>query len=145
MAHRAGLEAVVDREMGVVSEQNNLPALLLEAASVLAENLVQSEPFLRWQEAERMLNQDKQAQHLLSEFFELRQKVWNGQPTEKSTESDLKRLRELQNAILDTEVIQENNQAQKNATAFLQEVNQAISGLLGIDFSSLTRRSGGCC
>ena len=31
------------------------------------------------------------------------------------------------------------------AVAFLREVNQEISQLLGIDFASLTRRSGGCC
>jgi hypothetical protein len=34
--------------------------------------------------------------------------------------------------------------AQQEAIAFLQEVNQEISSLLGYDFASLTRRSGVC-
>lgn len=116
-----------------------------EATSALAENLVQSEPFLRFKEAEKNLNADQEAPRLLAELSEVQQKVRSQQQSGGISESDLKRLRELQSAIGTNDVIQKYGLAQENAAAFLREVNQEISNLLGIDFASLTRRSGNCC
>ena len=46
---------------------------LLEATSALALNLVQSEPFLRMQDADRKLHEDKEALRLLTDTAELQQ------------------------------------------------------------------------
>lgn len=126
-------------------EEKGIPIELLEVSSALAENLVQSEPFLRFKAAEDKLNADAEALQLLSEFSELQQKVRNQQLSDAISESDIQRLRDLQSRIGTNETIQDYGLAQEMAVAFLREVNQEINQLLGIDFASLTRRSSGCC
>lgn len=129
----------------LISTQNAISTTLLEATSSLAENLVQSEPFLRFQEADRKLHADPEAMQLLVEFAELQQKIRDQHISGTVTESDIQRLRELQSTITTKVVIQDHGLAQETAVAFLREVNQEISNLLGVDFASLTRRSEGCC
>lgn len=124
---------------------NRVPVTMLEVASNLAENLAQSEPFLRYKAAEEKLTADTGAQNLLAELSELQQTVRAQQYAGGISESQLKRLRELQTAANQNETIQEYGLAQEYAVAFLREVNQEISQLIGIDFASLTRRSSGCC
>lgn len=145
MALRVKLEAAVGKGIEMTSAQNAISTTLFEATSALAENLVQSEPFLRFQEADRKLHADQEAMRLLTEFAELQQKIRAQQQSGAISESDIKRLRELQSMIPTNDVIQEHGLAQEIAVAFLREVNQEISNLLGVDFASLTRRSGGCC
>ncbi len=125
--------------------QNDISTTLVEATTVLAENLVQSEPFLHFQEADRKLQADQEAMRLLNEFADLQQRIRTQQLSNAISENDLKRIRELQLEIGMNDVIQEHSLAQEMAIAFLREVNQEISNLIGIDFASLTRRSGGCC
>lgn len=122
-----------------------IPSSMLDATSNLAENLLQSEPFLRFKVAEQRLQADQGALKLLADFSELQKKIRELQFSGVISETDLKRLRALQIAIGTRETIQDHLLTQKLAIAFLQEVNQEISQLLGIDFSSLARRSGGCC
>ncbi|MFZ3070604.1 MAG: YlbF family regulator [Anaerolineaceae bacterium] len=117
---------------------------LMEATTILAESLSQSEPFLEFRTLDEKLKADQQATQLLAEFSELQQKVLEQQYTASVVESDLNRLRELRRAIGKNELIQKHASAQEAATAFLREVNREISSLLGVDFASLTRRSN-CC
>ena len=135
--------------MGKVIEMtptlNVVSAPLLEATSALAEHLVQSEPFLHFQEAERKLHADHDARRLLAEFEGLQKVIHAQQHHGTITTSEIKRLRELQNLISANVTIQEHEKARELAIAFLREVNQEISSLLGVDFASLTRRSSGCC
>jgi len=141
------MEVHAIREDAVAKKEklNVVPNTLLEATSNLAENLAQSEPFLRFKEATRKLQDDKAATALLVEFTELQQKFRSNQHSYVISENDIKRLRELQDMIGTNDVIQEQGLAQETAIAFLREVNQEISNLLGVDFASLTRRSSGCC
>lgn len=41
--------------------------------------------------------------------------------------------------------VEVDSKEQELSVAFLREVNQEISQLLGVDFASLARRSSGCC
>lgn len=118
---------------------------MLEATSSLAENLAQSEPFLRYKAAEGKLNADPKTSQILADLSALRQKIYLQQNSGAVPESDVKRLRELQNVIGENEIIQDYLLTQEFAIAFLREVNQEISQLLGIDFAALARRSSGCC
>jgi cell fate (sporulation/competence/biofilm development) regulator YlbF (YheA/YmcA/DUF963 family) len=118
---------------------------MLEATSNLAENLLQSEPFLRYKAAERKLQADQEAQQLMTDLAEMQKMIRELQFTGAISETDLKRLRALQNAVAANDVIQDYGLTQELAIAFLREVNQEISTLLSIDFSSLTRRASGCC
>lgn len=137
----AGREGAVDK----MEKAPVLPKNLLEATSQLAENLVQSEQFYRLQEAAQKLQKDKEATALLTEFLTLQQKIRVQQQSTQIAEGDIKRLRELQNAIMSNDTIQEKELAEEYAAAFLREVNQEISNMLGVDFASLARRSSGCC
>ena len=145
MVLRVKQEAAVDKETEMTSASSAISVTLLEATSVLAENLVQSEPFLRFQKADRRLHADQETKRLLTEFAELQQKIRAQHYTGAITELDIKRLRELQTTISTNDAIQGHGMAQELAIAFLREVNQEISNLLGVDFASLTRRAGGCC
>lgn len=129
----------------MTSAMNTIPITMLEATSALAEHLVQSEAFVRFQEADRKLQADREAMRLLTEFAELRGKIRAQQDSNAISEGEIKRLRELQSAISANHAIRELGEAQELAIALLREVNQEISGLLGVDFASLTRRAGGCC
>jgi cell fate (sporulation/competence/biofilm development) regulator YlbF (YheA/YmcA/DUF963 family) len=91
------------------------------------------------------LNADQEAQLLLTEFSELQRKIRSQRQSDDISESDIKRLRALQSDIGTNDTIQDYEYKKELAVAFLREVNQEISQLLGIDFASLTRRSGGCC
>jgi cell fate (sporulation/competence/biofilm development) regulator YlbF (YheA/YmcA/DUF963 family) len=145
MEAHAGREVAVGKEVEMTTAYNTISDTMLEAISALEENLVQSGPFLRFQEEERKLHADREAMHLLSEFSELQQKIRTQHDSGAISEADFKRLRELQGAISDNDAIQEHDLAQEKAAASLREINQVISNLLGIDFASLTRRSSGCC
>jgi cell fate (sporulation/competence/biofilm development) regulator YlbF (YheA/YmcA/DUF963 family) len=145
MGLHAKQEAAVGKGIEMNSTQSAVSNTLLLAASTLAENLAQSESFLRFQEADRKLQADGEATGFLTEVAELQQQIRAQQQSGAISESDVKRLRQLQNIINANNTIQEFGKAQDLAAAFLREVNQEISNLLGIDFASLTRRSGGCC
>lgn len=138
-------EVAVAKSVEMTSDIQDIPFTVLEATSNLAENLAQSEPFLRFKAAEGKLNSDQEALRLLKEFSVLQQKIRTQQNNGGISENDIKQLRALQNAISTNETIQDYQLTQELAVAFLREVNQEISQLIGIDFSSLTRRSGGCC
>lgn len=118
---------------------------LLEATSSLAENLAQSEPFLRFKAAEQRLHADPQAMQLLSDLSALQQKIRQQQLSSAISQNDLTQLRALQSAVGTNETIQDHLLTQELAIAFLSEVNQEISQQLGVDFASLARRSSGCC
>ncbi len=145
------MEALAKREAAVAKKTESttvktyLSNDMLEATYSLADNLMQSEPFLQYQQADRKLHADQEAMRLLEEFSELQQKIRAQQHSVGIAEGDIKRLRELQSAIGANKIYQEQAYAQQMAVALLQEVNEEISNLLGVDFASLTRRSGGCC
>lgn len=133
------------KEIEMTSNIAGVSITLLEATSSLAENLTQSEPFLRYIAAVQRLHADPQAMQLLSDLSALQQKIRRQQNTGAISQVDLTQLRALQSAVGTNETIQEHLMTQELAVAFLREVNQEISQLLGVDFASLARRSSGCC
>ena len=145
MELHAKREVAVGKVIEMISSQTAISTTLLEATSNLAENLTQSDAFLRFKAAEGKMNANQEALRLLAEFSELQQKIRTQQYSGANAESDIKRLRALQSAIGTNETIQDYELTKELAVAFLREVNQEISQLLGIDFASLARRSSGCC
>jgi cell fate (sporulation/competence/biofilm development) regulator YlbF (YheA/YmcA/DUF963 family) len=147
MAPLAGQGVVVDKDIEMTSNLAvaiDISPVMLEATQTLAQALLQSEPFIRYQEADRKLNADQDAMQLLADLSEAQSKIRKQQASNAVSESDLSRLRELHNAMRTNDTILAYGMAQQEAIAFLQEVNQEISSLLGFDFASLTRRSGVC-
>lgn len=135
----------MDKSVETTSAVKDIPITVLEASSALAENLAQSEPFLRYKAAEGKLNADPKTLQILADLSALQQKIRQQQNSGTVPESDVKQLRELQNAVGKNEIIQDYLLTQEVVIAFLREINQEISQLLGIDFASLARRSSGCC
>ena len=147
MAPLAGQGVVVDKDIEMTSNLAvaiDISPVMLEATQTLAQALLQSEPFIRYQEADRKLNADQDAMQLLADLSEAQSKIRKQQASNAVSESDLSQLRELHNAMRTNDTILAYGMAQQEAIAFLQEVNQEISSLLGFDFASLTRRSGVC-
>jgi cell fate (sporulation/competence/biofilm development) regulator YlbF (YheA/YmcA/DUF963 family) len=147
MAPLAGQGVVVDKDIEMTSNLAvaiDISPVMLEATQTLAQALLQSEPFVRYQEADRNLNADQDAMQLLADLSEAQSKIRKQQASNAVSESDLSRLRELHNAMRTNDTILAYGMAQQEAIAFLREVNQEISSLLGFDFASLTRRSGVC-
>jgi cell fate (sporulation/competence/biofilm development) regulator YlbF (YheA/YmcA/DUF963 family) len=135
----------VDNKTQITPSEVNISAPMMEATSNLAQNLLQSEPFLRYKAAERKLQVDQEAQQLLTDVSAWTQKIRDQQYSGHIDITDLERLRTLQNAVAANDVIQDYGLTQELAIASLREVNEEISMLLSIDFSSLARRSGSCC
>jgi cell fate (sporulation/competence/biofilm development) regulator YlbF (YheA/YmcA/DUF963 family) len=146
MEHRAirVREVVVANQTELTSNLIDVSPIMLDATQTLAQNLQQSEPFLHYQMAVRKLHGDRTAMQLLADLAEAQRNIREQQYSNTISDRDLNHLRELQNAIRSNDAILAYGIAQQEAIAFLREVNDAISNLIGIDFASLTRRSG-CC
>ena len=147
MAPLAGQAVVVDKDIEMTSNLAvaiDISPVMLEATQTLAQTLLQSEPFVRYQEADRKLHADQDAMQVLADLSEAQRKIREQQLLNAVSESDLSRLRELHNTMRTNDTILAYGMAQQEAIAFLREVNQEISSLLGYDFASLTRRSGVC-
>ncbi len=135
----------MDKATESTSSVTGIPTTVLEATGSLANNLAQSEPFLRYEAAEQRLHADTQAMQLLSDLSALQQKIRQQQYSGSISQKDLTQLRALQSAVGANEVIEDYMMTEELAIAFLREVNQEISQLLGVDFALLARRSSGCC
>jgi len=114
-----------------------LPPALLEATENLALTLLASEPVVAYHRAKAHLESDLEARDLLERFStaqrDLRQRQGNG----GVMQADMDRLRTLQNAVKSNRVIMDYAETQQAAIAYLPEVNQEISQLIGVDFASL--------
>ncbi|MDR3573660.1 MAG: YlbF family regulator [Anaerolineaceae bacterium] len=125
-------------------ETATLPTILLQATTTLAENLLQSEPFLQYHSSYKKLEEDSKASLLLQNLSKTQAELRRKQSQSKISEEELNHLRVLQQQAQSNKVILEYAEAQQAAIEYLKEINQEISNLIGIDFGSLARRSG-CC
>jgi len=135
----------VDKEEEMTSTIGSISVTMLAASSALAEALAESEAILGFKAAQAKLQKDNEALRLLKELSEIQQKARTQQSSGKISESDIISLRALQGSVGSNETIQEYEKSRVKAVLFLQEINQEISELLGLDFAMLTRRSSGCC
>jgi cell fate (sporulation/competence/biofilm development) regulator YlbF (YheA/YmcA/DUF963 family) len=114
-----------------------LPPDVLAAIEALAENLLHSEPLVLYHQARTQLEADRQTRDLLERFAaaqaDLRVRQTRGQVTQAAVEE----LRALQIQVQANRVIMDYAATQQMAIAYLPEVNQEISELLGVDFASL--------
>lgn len=135
----------MDKEEEMTSTIGSISVTMLAASSALAEALAESEAILGFKAAQAKLQKDNEALRLLKELSEIQQKARTQQSSGKISESDIISLRALQGSVGSNETIQEYEKSRVKAVLFLQEINQEISELLGLDFAMLTRRSSGCC
>ncbi len=134
----------MDNRQKVPPTSGKVSVQILNAASDLAENLSQSADILGFRRAENALYSDLQAMQMLKDLSKMQQKVRDQQYNGSLVQADLATLRSLQVSVAENQAIQTYLASQEAAKAFLREVNQEISQLMGIDFASLTRRSSSC-
>lgn len=116
----------------------NLPSNLLTATERLATVITSAEPIAAYLQAKARLDNDPQARDLLecvsSAQSDLRLRQVNG----NITQADLDHLRTLQLQVQSNRLIMDYAETQQAAIAYLPQVNQEISQLIGVDFASLT-------
>ena len=121
-----------------------LPPELKQAALELGGALKNTTPLRAYADARTQLSADARATALLDELERVQADVRVRQSNGGVTADDLARLRQLQFEVQSHPTIAAFIAADQQAKAYLPQVNQAISDLLGIDFASLGRVSG-CC
>jgi cell fate (sporulation/competence/biofilm development) regulator YlbF (YheA/YmcA/DUF963 family) len=120
-----------------------LPPELLAATNALAEQLLETEPFMLYERAQARLQTDRAANKLLERFAVAQSELRARQTEGQISMSEVEALRALQQAVQADASVQEYSTAQQAAAECLRQVNQDISDVLGVDFGMLTKR--GCC
>jgi len=121
----------------MTSDSVMLPPAVLVAVERLATTLAGAEPIAAYRQAKKRLETDPDAGELLERFQSVQADLRVRQARGTITQADVTRLRTLQRAVQSNQLIIEYAEAQQAAMAYLPEVNQEISQLLGIDFASL--------
>lgn len=119
-------------------------ATLTQATEALGVNLSCSRQFLRYRAAADHLHNDMRASAILQELGELQSELRTRQMQGTLTSEDINQLRSLQSEAQRNPVITEYVQAQQSVVDAIRDVNQEISGWLGVDFAALARTPGRC-
>lgn len=114
---------------------------LQEATHSLIENLLASDAFIHYQQAQSRLNEDHNARDLLQQLSQAQTRLRQKQAKGEVTQADIDELRELQAKVQRTSVILDYAGAQQAAINFLCEINGEISGLLGVNFATFANHS----
>jgi cell fate (sporulation/competence/biofilm development) regulator YlbF (YheA/YmcA/DUF963 family) len=115
-----------------------------EATDMFISHLLASGAFVRYHQAQVIINTDPQANALLNQLSEMQSEMRQKQANNNLTKDEIDALRSLQAKGRENTTIKEYADSQQGVINFVREVNTEINQLLGIDFASLTRRSG-CC
>src|SRR5512143_3339093 len=124
--------------------ESTLSSTMQEAADMFISNLLASEAFVRYHQAQVSMNQDLQANTLLNQLSEMQSEMRQKQANNSLTKDEIEALRSLQTKARENAAIKEYADSQQDVIKFIREINTEINQLLGINFASLTRRSG-CC
>lgn len=123
---------------------NKLPPELVQAVQTLSEAVKQSPPLRAYAQALAKMEADRSATDLLDELQRVQADLRARQSNGGITQADTAHLRQLQAEVQARPTIAAFLAADQAAKAYLPQVNQHISDLIGIDFASLGR-SQRCC
>ncbi len=121
--------------------QTVLNPSMQEATEILINNLLASEAFVRYQQAQAVLTEDRQARTLLEQLSQAQADIRKKQATNSVAQVEIESLRTLQVQVQNNKVISTYAQTQQEAINFLREINNEISQLLGINFASFANHS----
>lgn len=121
--------------------QTVLSPSMQEAADALIGNLLASEAFIRYQQAQACMKEDRQARTLLEQLSQAQADLRKKQANNGVTQAEIDTLRTLQEQVQHNNVIMTYAQTQQEAINFLREVNDEISQLLGINFASFANHA----
>lgn len=116
---------------------NELRPEVKQAVQNLGNVLKNTPPLRAYADALATMTADAEATALLDQLQDLQADIRVRQSNGGVTQDDITRLRQLQYQVQTHPTISAFIEAQQEATAYLPQVNQEISRLLGIDFASL--------
>ena len=116
----------------------------LTMATQLSDELVTISVIKNYQSAQKKLNADAGAMDLLRKLSAARKELSHKQFSGTFTQDSLNDYSNIQNEVEKNQTILEYSQTQQEAMQFLKNVNFEINQLIGIDFSSLIKRSNTC-
>ncbi len=108
----------------------------------LGEAIAESPEYQAFEEAQRAVENDDEAQEKISEFEQLRQDFVVARQTGSATEEDVEKVQRAQQELHSLPVMKEYLEAQEAMQERLEELNEAISEPLSVDFGG---EAGGCC
>ena len=133
------VQVAVDRRQEMETNLNN--PKLQEAASTLIDNLLASEAFVRYHQAQASLENDSQAYNLLGQLTQTQADIRIKQSNGGITQTDIEGLRSLQAQVQLNKIIMTYTQTQQEMINFLREVNAEINQLVGFDFAALANNA----
>ena len=113
-----------------------------ELAAELGDAIADLPTYRRFEEAKAAVEADETAQERIREFEGLREEFMLARQTGDATNEDLRKLQEAQEELHEIPVMREFLQARSELELELQELNEAISTPLAVDFGE---KAGGCC
>ena len=116
----------------------------LTMATQLGDELTNISVIKNYQSAQKKLNADAWAMELLRKLSAARKELSQKQFSGTFTQESLNDYSNIQKDVEKNLTILEYSQTQQVAVQFLKNVNIEISQLIGIDFSSLIKRSNIC-
>lgn len=137
------MDAVVKGQVLVKSDKDPLPATVHAAAERLVTSLLEAEPVAAYHRAKECLDGDQEALTLLKRLVTAQVELRSNQSGGHITQTEIDRLRALEHEARNNQLIVDYVTTQQIASAYLANVNQEISQLLGIDFNALA--SSGYC
>ena len=108
----------------------------------LGEAVAESPEYQAFEEAQRAVENDEEAQEKISEFEQLRQDFVVARQTGNATEADVEEVQQAQQELHSLPVMEEYLEAQAAMQERLETLNEAISEPLAVDFGG---EAGGCC
>jgi cell fate (sporulation/competence/biofilm development) regulator YlbF (YheA/YmcA/DUF963 family) len=121
--------------------ETGITPMMQEATDALIGNLLASEAFIHYQQAQSCLNGDRQARALLEQLSQTQTSLREKQANGVVTQADVDGLRAIQEQVQRNNIIMDYAHTQQNAVNFLREINDEISQLLGINFASFANRA----
>lgn len=111
-------------------------------AETLGEAISELPEYQRFQETQREVREDDEAQTQVDEFEEIREEYMQARQRGEATNEDLRQLQAAQEELHDLPVMSDFLQAQNALELRLQALNEHISAPLDVDFAE---KAGGCC
>ena len=116
----------------------------LTMVTQLGDELVNISIIKNCKSAQKKLNSDAGAMDLIRKLSAARKELSEKQYSGTFTKDSLNDYSNIQNEVKKNQTILEYSQTQQEAVQFLKNVNLEISQSIGIDFSSLIKRSNTC-
>ena len=118
-----------------------IPKPLEKSLNKMTESLLESIELSGYLNAKNEFESDPLASNLMQDLSTAQSELLQKQYQNQITQEDIQNIRNIQKNAQENEIFNSYIQSQQNAVAFLREVNDQISQLIGMDFASLAKNT----